>query len=181
VELNLMRNGYAPQLRTGWDAGEFAKARLLLIMRPSKPVTGRQVRDLETYIERGGWVLVTAGWEEHAAVEELLAQFGLRIENVPLGRAEGVGLNEKPKFARAYQVSGSNPQTQVLCTASKLPVAMAVRKGMGGLILIGDPVFLFNDNLENRDEDYHLETIRFFRQVIAATAGSWGQVEEVRP
>ena len=180
LELNLMRNGYSPELRARWEPGQFEKARLILITRPSQPITRSEIKDLEGFIDKGGWVLLTAGWEEQDAVHEFLARYGLRIENIPLGRAEGQGLNEKPKFARAYQISGTDPQTQVLCTASKLPVAMAVRRGKGGLVFIGDPVFLFNDNLENRDEDYHIENIRFLHQVMIATAGSWGQVEEVR-
>ena len=124
-------------------------------------------------------MLVAAGWEENAAVDELLAEFGLQIENVPLGRPEGRGLGEKAIFARAYPVSGTDPATQVLCKAFNLPVVTAVRRGRGGIVAIGDPVFLFNDNLENRGDDYHIENIRFFHELMAATSGSWGQVEEI--
>jgi hypothetical protein len=110
-----------------------------------------------------------------------LTEFGLRIENVPLGRAEGRGLGEKPTFARAYQIAAGDPQTQIACTAYRLPVIATVRRGQGGLALIGDPVFLFNDNLENRGDDYHLENIRYFHELMKVTSGSWGEVGEVKP
>jgi hypothetical protein len=181
LELNLMRNGYQPQVRKTWHPGMLKKARLLIIARPTQPITAAEIDELLPFIESGGWVLVAAGYEEHAAVDELLAAFGLKIENVPLGRAEGLGLEEKPTFARVYQLSGTDPGMQVVCTASQLPVVASVRCGQGGLALIGDPVFLFNDNLENRDEDYHVENIRFFHALMKTTSGAWGQVGEPNP
>lgn len=180
LEFNLMRNGYQPQVRREWHPGMWEKARLIVIACPTQPITRDEIDELLPYIENGGWVLVAAGYEEHRAVQELLAEFGLRIENVPLGRATGAGLGERPTFARVYQITGTDPRTQVVCTASQLPVAAAVQRGQGGLALIGDPVFLFNDNLENRDEDYHVENIRFFHELMRVTAGTWRQVGEAR-
>jgi len=180
LEFNLMRNGYQPQVRRRWRPGWWEKAKLIVIARPSQPVTRSEIDELIIYIEDGGWVLVAAGWEEHAAVEELLAEFGLKIENIPLGRAKGRGLGEEPTFAKAWALSGTDPNTKVLCKASYLPLVSAVRRGKGGLVVIGDPVFLFNDNLENRGDDYHIENIRFFHELMAATSGSWGQVEETK-
>jgi len=179
LEFNLMRNGYQPQVRWEWHAGMMKKSRLIIIARPTQPITPSEIADLVTYIENGGWVLVAAGYEERDAVRELLAEFDLRIENIPLGRAEGLGLGEKPTFARAYQITGTDPNTQTVCTAFRLPVIASVQRGKGGLALIGDPVFLFNDNLENRGDDYHLENIRFFHELMKVTSGSWGQVGEV--
>lgn|GEM_PF-2765543 len=179
LEFNLMRNGYFPQVRRKWHPGWLEKARLIVIARPSQPVTRSEIDDLVSYVENGGWVLLTAGWEEHAAVDDFLAEFGLAIQNVPLGRAEGQGLGEKVTFARAYSITGADPNTQVLCRASRLSVVAAVRRGKGGVVVIGDPVFLFNDNLENRGDDYHIENIRFFHELMAATSGSWGQIEGV--
>jgi hypothetical protein len=181
IELNLMRNGYAPQVRKDWRPDWLDKARLLLILRPSQIITRKEIGQLMTYIENGGWVLVAAGWEEHEAVDDLLGEFGIKIENIPLGRAEGRGLGEKPVFARAYALTTNDPKARVLCTGAGLPLVTAVRRGKGGLVAIGDPVFLFNDNLENRDEDYHLENIKYFHELMLATAGSWGKVEEVKP
>ena len=174
-----MRNGYQPQVRWEWHASMMKKSRLVIIARPTRPIIPSEIADLVTYIENGGWVLVAAGYEERDAVRELLAEFDLRIENVPLGRATGRGLGEKPTFARAYQITGTDPNTQMICTALRLPVIASVRRGQGGLALIGDPVFLFNDNLENRGDDYHIENIRFFHELMKVTSGSWGQVGEV--
>jgi len=179
LQFNLMRNGYQPQVRR-WHPGMLQKSRLLVIARPTQTITDTEIDELLPYIENGGWVLVTAGFEEHKTVRGLLAAFGLRIENVPLGRAEGVGLGEKPTFARAYQIGGTDPNMQVLCTASQLPVVASVRRGKGGLVLIGDPVFLFNDNLENRGDDFHLENIRYFHELMNATAGTWKKVGEAK-
>ncbi len=172
LEFNLMRNGYQPELRRDWQPGWLKKADLVIIARPTQPITRPEIDDLVAYIEQGGWVLVAAGFEEHAAVEKLLAEFDLKIENIPLGRAEGRGLGQKVIFARAYPITSTNDNTRTLCEASRMPLVSATRRGKGGLIVIGDPVFLFNSNLENRGDDYIIENIRFFRELMRATSGT---------
>ncbi len=177
LEFNLMRNGYQPQIIQRWDPDLMEKADLVVLARPTQEITRNEISDLRAFMKRGGWVLLTAGYEEHDAVEELLDSFGLRIENIPLGRATGIGLRESPQFARAYQVTSHNADSEVICAASNLPVIQKVHHGDGGMVVIGDPVFLFNDNLENRGDDYHLENIRFVHELIKVTAGTGGDVE----
>jgi len=85
LHLNLMRNGFYTQNLKTFDLETLKGAELLVIVAPSVPFTGKDVKTVREFVEGGGKVILTSGIEDVPATHRLLDAFELRILDTPLG------------------------------------------------------------------------------------------------
>ncbi len=169
VQYNLMRNGFSPRFVDSPTELRDEDADLYLIFAPSIPYSADEVDELENFIERGGWVLVSAGWNTYPMVKPLYDRFGLRLENIPLGASDATGFNGIVKMADVYPVVSDDPAAETVIETFGQSVAKVVKRGKGGLIAIGDSQFLYCKNLEGQNEQVVMENVLFLRSLLGST------------
>lgn len=168
LQYNLMRTGFSPKFVDSPTDMKPGEADLYVIFAPTRHFSGEEIDALEQFAERGGWVLSAAGWNTYPYVRDLYDRFGVRLENVPLGAADGAAFGGTVKMADAYPVAGDGAGIETLIEAFQTPVAKVVRRGQGGLIAIGDSQFFYCKNLEGQNEQVVMENVRFFRALMEA-------------
>jgi len=162
---NLIRNGYFPQVLKRFDAKRILDADLLIIIAPAKPFAVWELKALGDFVSRGGFLIVTVGWEEKDASHGLLQYFHLDIGNIPLGRVLPSQNVPGLAFYEAWPVIHEKEDTEVLCQVWNYSVVVYKRYFKGGVLLVGDSSFLLNRNLEGL-YDYFLPNIMFFKRVV---------------
>ena len=83
---NLMRNGFYTQNLKSFDLKTLQRAELLVVVAPSVEFSARDVRVVREYVDGGGTVILSSGYEDIAATRRLLAEFRMDIPYTPLGR-----------------------------------------------------------------------------------------------
>jgi len=159
LHLNLMRNGFYSQNLKRFDLEILKRADLLVVAAPSVPFTRKDVATVKQYVEDGGTVILTAGYEDLPATHRLLAAFDLKIPNTPLGwfrfpiAAAG---GKYAMFWRAWPIEstkdGRDPEPIIVYQPANHPKEynLIVRRGLGkgSFIAVGDSSFWMNKNLE---------------------------------
>ncbi|HEX9750864.1 MAG TPA: hypothetical protein VGB22_06230 [candidate division Zixibacteria bacterium] len=168
IEYNLFRAGYSPRFAKSPFVLDEYPAELYVTCTPTHPYTAREIGRLERFVTDGGWLVIGAGWDMRSGAKGLLERFGLSIENVPLGEADGHGMGMPVKMKNAYPIAGDPEGAEVLIEAFNYPVAKVLRRGQGGVIAIGDSEFLLNMNLEGQNDFVVLENINFLRELFAS-------------
>ncbi|MBI3872187.1 MAG: hypothetical protein HY304_03810 [candidate division Zixibacteria bacterium] len=172
VQYNLMRNGFSPRFaESPWDLSSDSAA-IYIISTPTIPYGNDEVDRLEDYVKQGGWVLVNAGWNTYPAVRGLLDRFGLSVQDIPLGEADGKAFGGPVKMADAYPLAGDGEGIESLIEAFDYPVAKVARRGRGGLIAIADSQFLLNKNIEGQNDYVIMDNVRFFNELLQRTVGA---------
>ena len=152
--INIRRNGAVALFET--ITSPLAKdAKLILIVAPSRPLDTNGVQDLLSFAERGGHVVISAGYERLPQISSLLSKVGIQILNIPLGPVpylEESDDTSSPRFTAAFPITWAESSTKSLysvtidgeeyCLVTHTPI------GQGGVTLIADQGFLLNDNLE---------------------------------
>lgn len=169
LQYNLMRNMFSPRFVDSPTDLKNEKADLYIIFAPTQPYSSNEIEDLVEFAENGGWILSSAGWNTYPMVESLYDEFGIRLENIPLGASDGAAFNGVVKLADAYPVVGNGDGIQTLIESFGQPVAKIVKRGKGGLIAIGDSQFLYCKNLEGQNEQVVMENVQFLRGLFDAT------------
>ena len=169
LQYNLMRNRFSPRFVDSPMELDDTDADLYVIFAPTQPYGSDEVDALVEFAENGGWILSAAGWNTYPMVESLYDEFGLRLENVPFGAADGTAFSGAVKMADAYPVVGDGDNIQTLIESFGQPVAKVAKRGKGGLIAIGDSQFLYCKNLEGQNEQVVMENVVFFRSLMDAT------------
>lgn len=172
LHLNLMRNGYLSFLLKDFSPRKIADSDLLVIIAPTKPFTGNEVKMLTTYVKNGGRLILTVGWEERSAAMPLLEAFNCRLEAVPLGhfKTSVADTEENVMFYEAWPVY-SDGEAEVLCSYETYPLISARDYGQGKFVVIGDSHFLLNKNLEMEEHVYQ-DNISFLKWLLEKVAGS---------
>jgi len=164
LELTLMRNGYVPFLLPKITHERLERAELLISIAPSRPFSSAERAVVRRFVERGGTFLCTVGAERARVVEPLLGEFGIRVPYCPV--PPGVDDREPDPmghFTTPY-LRDDDYQASVMfyegwpveCAKvdalvygfDDLPVIARRRVGQGTVIVIGDPSFAMNRNLE---------------------------------
>ncbi len=171
LEFNLMRNGLAPRYADSPSQIDSDSAAVYVLFAPTVAVSSETIDRFERYTANGGWLIVSAGWNLHTRVDDLLNRFGLAMENVPLGEAMGTAFGDSVKMADAYPLTGDGPNIETLVTALGYPVVKVARHGRGGMVVIADSQFLYNRNLEGQNELLVMENVRFFQNLIQHLMG----------
>ncbi len=170
--LNLMRNGYLTYALESFEQGKLNTADLLVFIAPSQPFTREELGWIKDYVFRGGNIILTAGWEEKEASDGLMKQFGLSIDNIPLGRFVSIipRFNQRVMFAEAWPVVNLEGTYEIIASYENMPVIVKKRHGEGQIVLVGDSSFFWNKNLEM--EKSHIQKNVDFLKWLSGTLGS---------
>jgi hypothetical protein len=173
LDYNLVRNGTLPLLFRRIDAGALAQADLLVLIAPGERFSTREIRTITHWVEDGGKLLVSVGWEESTASEALLASFGLSLENIPLGPVEVARERGLVSFYEAWPVHAMGEGAQTIVEGYGYPLAVYQPWGQGGVVLIGDSGLLLGATLEG--ETTYLEgNIVLLRDILQDYLGFSG-------
>jgi hypothetical protein len=167
LHLNLMRNGYLPfSLRT-FDRQKLEQADLLIVIAPSSPFKKKEIEWIKGFVDRGGTLIVTVGWEEREASLPLLESFGFSIDYLPLAQFISVipYANQKVRFFEAWPVVSTDSKSMVIAAYLTYPVAVKKTSGKGQVVVIGDSSFFWNKNLE-MEENYTPENVQFLQWLL---------------
>ena len=164
IYLNLMRNGYQTLSLETFEHKKLNTADLLVLIAPSQPFTPKETEQIRDFVFSGGHLILSVGWEEKAASETLMRQFGMAVDNIPLGRFISVipQFRQKVMFLEAWPVLSLDGEAEVIASYGKLPVIMRRHHGEGQVILIGDSSFFWNKNLE-MEKSHVQENVQFIK------------------
>lgn len=167
LELNLSRNGYCPMLMRSFSRPLVLDSELLIVIAPAKPFRSRDLETVTAFVEGGGVLIVSTGYEEKDRSEALLALFGAKIKNVPLAHFEVGVYDHAVRFAEAWPLEVTDPGTIEICRHPGYPDPhmIFVPRGMGGALIIGDSQFFLNSNLESLEE-WNENNIMFLRELF---------------
>lgn len=147
---NLLRNGFFPLLLSDFDPEKILRSKLLVLIAPTQPFSAGEIGLLREFVEGGGKLLISVGWEEKDASLRLLDSFGLGLDNVPLGWCSSEYKATSVQFHEAWPVIFNNDArgVEVICKPLGFPAIVSKRYGKGSILLIADSYFLLNENLE---------------------------------
>ncbi|MCP4117599.1 MAG: hypothetical protein GY737_19820 [Desulfobacteraceae bacterium] len=165
LSLNLMRNGRIPMLMDNFSGEQLAGADLFFVIAPTTPFSGDEIEILTRFMENGGTVVWTVGWEESAGSASFLDSLGLSIDSVPLGKAACATPLGQASFVETWPIVGDGASMTILAEKFGYPIMIHRPVGKGGLVLAADSWFLLNKNLETYKK-YNPANIRFFRHLI---------------
>ena len=170
---NLVRNGTVPLLLRQIDAETLAEAEILVVIAPGQPFSAGEVKTIQEFVERGGRLLVSVGWEESEASAPLLGAFGLAVDHIPLGPVEVDRETGLVRFHEAWPVSAAAPGSRAIVEGYGYPLAMYQPWGEGGVVLIGDSSFLLGGTLEG-ETTYEQGNILLLRDILGEILGIGG-------
>jgi hypothetical protein len=167
LKLNLMRNGYCPMLMREFSGSLVGEGKILVVVAPAQAFSRSQLEVIEDFVNRGGILLLSTGYEEKDGSESLLSLFGARIRNVPLAHFETDALGQTVRFSEAWPLEVSGSDAVPICHHPDFPdpVVTFIPRGEGGALVIGDSTFLLNSNLEGL-KVWHVGNIMFLRELF---------------
>ena len=134
---------------------------MIVLVAPAAPFDAHEQAALHAFVEHGGWLLASVGYEERAGLADLLAHFGMAIEGTPLGGAGSTTVDgDSLTFKKAWPVRAAG--ATVLAGGRDSPLVVRRAVGRGAVVVIGDPALLLNANLEH-EEHAHEQTVAFLR------------------
>lgn len=138
---------------------------MLFVIAPSREFSSKEILVLKDYMEKGGKIIWSVGWEEMEASRSFLKEFNLEIDSIPLGPAEVQIGNIKAQFVEAWPVTGGDSSKQVFVEKWGYPIVLFQPVGKGGVLIIGDSQFLLSKNIESYKQ-HNLNNIRFVWYMI---------------
>jgi hypothetical protein len=168
LELNLLRNGYCPMLTREFSATLLRDSELLVVIAPAAAFSTSEIEAIRAFVDSGGTLILSTGYEEKDRSEPLLELFGAKLQNVPLAHFEIDALGQVVRFPEAWPLAISSEAAVPVCfhPAFPDPIIAFVPSGKGGALLIGDSQFLLNSNLESLKE-WRIGNIMFLRELLA--------------
>jgi hypothetical protein len=175
LDYNLVRNGTLPLLLRQVDARRLAGADLLVVIAPGQPFSPREVERIARWVESGGRLLVSVGWEESEASQDLLAAFGLAVGHVPLGPVTAERQAGLVRFHEAWPLEAEHADARIIVEGYGYPLALYQPWGAGGVVLIGDSAFLLGGTLE-AETSYQEGNILLLRDILQEYLGFKGHM-----
>ncbi|MCK6455585.1 MAG: hypothetical protein L6Q92_03525 [Phycisphaerae bacterium] len=159
VYLNFMREGWFSLGLPEFDEAQIMKADVFLTIAPTRPYSAREIDVLRRFMQAGGTLIISAGYEQRAGAQSLLDLAEMRLEHRPLGRAATYVPNATvtPQLWNAWPIIGGEP----LVTLRNEPVIAQRRVGLGRIVWVADSFFFMNRNLETEDGGI-VPNIQFF-------------------
>ena len=162
LALTLMRAGYLALDLPKLTPERLERAGLLISISPTRAFSPEEVETVKAFVHDGGTFMLMTGYEQRTPCQSLLNAFKLRVgtpqsgslEPEPLGHfkspyLESGGKRVYVRFHAAWPVACSDPNAQVMAYGrDNQPVIVLCRFGAGRVVLIGDPCFATNMNLE---------------------------------
>jgi hypothetical protein len=160
-----MRNGYLALNLPELTRERLERAGLLISIAPTRAFTPVEIEVIEGFVEGGGTLITTVGYERSEPSLPLLETFGFRIgpaenaslEPTPMGHFKAPYLESEGKrvyvrFHAAWPVVCTDPNARTIAYGrDDRPVIVMRRVGEGKVVLIGDTGFAMNKNLENEN------------------------------
>lgn len=165
IAMAFMRDDYLTLTLHDFTASRLQQADILLTVAPSRRFTKAEREAVRQFVEKGGIFVLTAGYDQRACSEDLLAEFGLGIGDG--SKAAGGDTGPKPfgffkspyfsagdymshvRFYSAWPVFATAPDAQILAYGpGNVPAILMRRVGKGKVMLVGDSCFAMNRNLE---------------------------------
>ncbi|MBK9119111.1 MAG: hypothetical protein IPM18_05855 [Phycisphaerales bacterium] len=175
--LNLARNQYLPRVLHRGDslADALAQAELLVVIAPTRPYLPEELAQVRMFLERGGLLMLTVGFEEKAGAEGLLGLLELDIAGLPLGPVpiEEPGdpiaklreAMQRPHFREAWPVVTRGAPLEVLHQVGAFDVLVFRAVGRGGALVVGDSYFL-HDKILEAEKAYWPGNIQLLRDLF---------------
>jgi hypothetical protein len=162
LALTLMRSGYLTLDLPEFTPERLERAGLLISVTPARAFSPAEVEMVKAFVNNGGTFILTTGYEQRMPCLPLLDVFGLQLgtpqsgslEPEPLGHFKSPYLESEGKrvyvrFHAAWPLAAGEPNAQVIAYGrDNQPVIIMRRLGAGRFLLIGDPCFAMNMNLE---------------------------------
>lgn len=157
--INLERNGYLPRVLHDGDFDALRSGRLFVSIAPTEPYSEEELDTLRAFMDRGGLVILSVGFEEKAGSAGLLDLIGVNIEGTPLGPvpleppvrdASAVGtFLESPHFKEAWPLRSTRGESlESFYSQGAYDIVGFRPMGRGGALVIADSWFLHDKTLE---------------------------------
>ena len=114
LAMNLMRSGYLTLLAPDLDQDRLfekmqgdsvqLKASLLVLPAPTKPLTESQLDALQKWVNAGGALIMTVGWDRYLTNRELLARFKFYEEKIPGEAVPKIVMEEVKRERPGYEI-----------------------------------------------------------------------------
>ena len=197
LALTLMRNGYLVATMPEVTQERLERADIVVSIAPARPFSEEERQRLHTFVQDGGILICTVGAEQAPASASLLHDFGLRIpvsqvstlgqwqEPEPMGHFRSLFLSVNDSgngdykagvvFYTGWPVEAEGEDAEFLVHGKKnVPLVVSRKLGQGRIIVIGDPGFALNKNLEyigGQPFDGRYENAHFWRWLISHVTG----------
>jgi hypothetical protein len=140
-------------------------ADLLVVVAPARPYKAREIEAIKRFVQQGGLLIVTVGYDRVGPSRSLLKAFGFYIGADPSYQQEppALGHFKSPylrsetnmayvRFHAAWPIGCTDPNARVIAYGAEArPVIMLRRFGAGKVAVVGDTGFAMCKNLENED------------------------------
>jgi hypothetical protein len=176
LHLNLMRNEYLSLTMRSLKKAYLEHAKLLVLVAPSSPFTGKEIGWIDDFVQRGGVLMLSVGWEERDASVPLMAHFGFALDYLPLSQFMSIipAANQRVRLYESWPVVSTAGGAEVVAAYQAYPVIMKKSHGKGWVVVIGDSSFFWNVNLE-MEESHVRENVEFLRWFLS-TVSAGGEV-----
>lgn len=167
---NLFRNNLLVFISRDFPYDSLSNANAFVVVSPTEKFNNEEIRALQELMQRGGLLLIGAGYSSRDVLLPILEMVGLDIMNLPLGSIPyGYSNESEPKFMDAYPVTYETKNVTIFYSIEKdnitYPVVVFARYGEGGCLLIGDGKYLTDKNIEFYYK-YHIGNINFLRDIF---------------
>lgn len=175
LAINLARNGYTPLLLKDFSQERIHNSKLVAIVAPARSFSRSEIDIIREFVAQGGLLLLNVGWEEREASKPLLAEFGIGVNNIPLGRISSAQNPQGVSLWEAWPIMCEDAdKVDVLVETWSYPVIIFKQYGKGGILVAGDSSFWLNKNLEEVYR-YNQDNILFLRSCLDKFREGWFQ------
>lgn len=165
LALTLMRDDYLTLDLPEVSRERLAGADLLVVVAPSQAYSKQELAVIREFVNQGGSLVVTVGYDQVGASRSLLDAFAFYIGEDPaynreppaLGHFKAPYLRSESRivyvrFHAAWPIGCTDPAAQVMAYGSEnRPVMILRRVGSGKVVVVGDTGFAMSKNLEYED------------------------------
>lgn len=168
--LNTMRDGYFPVILRGFDPNLLKKANCIFVISPTRNFRKGELDQLQNFLEKGGYLFLSVGWEEKEGSQNILKNFNLDMKNIPLGRTRVKINGDIVQIMEGWPVFDLDNSSETILKAFGYPVIIFKKVKKGGIFLIGDSKFFLNPNLEAL-EKFNIGNIIFLKSLLERREG----------
>ncbi len=162
----IQRAGYTPISDRGAEAADLESYGLVAYLDPAQPLNADERAGLSRLMERGGTILVTAGWPRRQGATDVLELCGMALEATPLGPAKPEWSGRELEFVDAWPLRATGGAViEPVVSWHDMPIVAETRFGAGRCVAIGDNRF-FQDAYFEGEYDFHPVNVRFIDELL---------------
>ena len=165
----LIRENVLPYVTFNLDPLHDDRIDVFFLLGPYKKISEGEAECLISFVERGGTLIVSVGYEHEEQITELSKRIGLKISNIPYSCLEGKDTDMGLRFVSAWPlVLEASENWDVICqTWDGKPLIVEKHIGDGQVLFVGDSYFFENRNLET-GQLYYKNNMEFLRNVLSS-------------